>query len=224
MMRITIAIGTFLLACWSCAGLSAATVTVDKPTPPPCCVDGVCYPKVNTWGYYPGQWRRWPGDEMQPTPLTPTPAAVEPGITPFEAPSPQEEDRRAPTPTKPVERPAAQPSPPPPPTTAPGTATPGATPTPAGMPPAGMPPTESPGETDSETPQMPWDQPPTGEWDPPPALPFGTAEIDARPANRIAARPTGPRLRLPDDLTRRSSTTSADSPPSLPLALGRTLR
>jgi len=219
MMKFTITIGACLLACWTCAGLTAATVTVDKPSPPPCCVDGVCYPKTNTWGYYPGRWRPWPGEEPQPSTIEPTPAEQETGIPSYETPPPQEEDRRAPPPTKPV-APAAPPLTPPvtPPITTPPDAE-----APSATPPAGMPPAETPEKTEPETPRMPWEQSlPTGEWDPPPTLPFGTAEIDSRPAVRSATRPAGPQLRLPNELSRRSS--AIDSPPSLPLALDRTLR
>lgn len=226
-MKCAIAIAASLLFCWTCAVSTAATVTVDKPSPPPSCADGVCYPKVNTWGYYQRQWRPWPGaEELEPTPAEPMVRPV-PGIPPYETPPPQEEDRRAPPPTKPAERdtpeftpPATMPSPATPGTTPPGTAQPGATP-PGGALRGGRPATDTPERREGESPRMPWDQS-SGEWDPPPALPFGTAEASVAPSRRSAARPAGPQLRMPNDLPRRSS--AIDSPPALPLALGGSLR
>jgi hypothetical protein len=70
---------------------------------------------------------------------------------------------------------------------------------------------------------MPWEQPEsTGEWDPPPTLPFRTAKIESRQAVRSATRLAGPQLRMPMDVRPRSS--AADSPPPLPLALDRAVR
>lgn len=213
-MKFTVATLAGMLLFWTCAGLAAATVTVDKPSPPPCCVDGLCYPKTNTWGYYPSQWRRWPGDELRPTAVEPTPAERTPDIAPFETPRPQEEDRRAPPPTKPVQPPTAAPIPPPPTTT----------------PPAAAPQGGSPAETPQEkrqpaAPRMPWDLPqsqPTGELDRPPDLPFGTAESHSGPVLQPAVVPSRPKLRMPGEMSRRAATN--DAPPSLPLAWDRFAR
>lgn len=223
-MRLSIVLIAGLATCWASAGLTAATVTVDKPSPPAGCADGVCYPKKNTWGYYPGQWRRWPGEgELEPTPAEPMARPV-PGIPPYETPTPQEEDRRAPPPTKPAERSTPNIAPPavmPTPTTSEdGQPTaPSHTPPPRGMLP-GTPPEGSGNEGERPAPRMPWEQP-TSEWDPPPSLPFGTADVDARGPKRSATRPVGPQLRMPNEPQRRSS--AADGPPQLPLALGSPL-
>jgi hypothetical protein len=240
MKVVSIAIMAALLAFWPSSGLKAArlndcadttTVRVDRPSPPPCCADGLCFPKTNTWGYYQGQWRRWPGEGLPPA-VAPTPAERVPGIPPFQAPSPQEEDQRAPQSTAPAERPAAQPTTPlatPPGTTTPDTTEPGAATPPAGPPPGAMPPgggmlpSGTPEGIEPAAPSMPFEQPqPTGEWDPPPTLPFGTAEMDSLPGIRTASKPVGPQLSLPNGPPYRSSGT--DSPPSLPLAISRAQR
>ena len=219
-MKFMTLIGGCLLACFLGTGLTAATVTVDKPSPPACCADGVCYPKTNTWGYYQRKWRQWPGQELEPTAAQPLTKPV-PDIPRYETPTPQEEDRRAPPPTKPernaptVTPPAVMPTPSTEGTTPPGAGRPG------GMLRGGPPAGETQEQGERETPRMPWDQP-TGEWDPPPALPFGTADSDTQPAVRTATRPSGPQLRMPNELSRSSS--AVDAPPALPLALGRTLK
>ncbi len=38
------------------------TACTDCPLPPPCSAEGGCYPKRDTWGYYPTQWSTWPTD------------------------------------------------------------------------------------------------------------------------------------------------------------------
>ena len=96
MKRLTIS--SCLLACWggvSCA-FAATPLPIDRPTPPPCAADGTCYPNKGSFGWYQCRWRKWPGEELQPTPagVQPTPAEVQKGtdLNPFEAPSAEHED------------------------------------------------------------------------------------------------------------------------------------
>jgi hypothetical protein len=128
---------------------------MDRPTPPPCCADGLCYPNPVTWGHYPTRWRRWPGDYLEPLPpqLTP-PAPLPADLPPYEAPSPEEEDRRAPPPTAPREAPPRTPEQP---LTDPTAAPPGETPP-------------------STTPAAPSVVPPRLPLQPQPGLPFGEPE------------------------------------------------
>jgi hypothetical protein len=102
----------------------AAHPYIDRPTPPPYCADGVCYPNAETWGWYQQRWRRWPTEELQPIPSTaaPRPGREIPGIEPYETPPPEQEDQRAPprskareeteeAPVRPREAPLEGPSP-----------------------------------------------------------------------------------------------------------------
>ena len=194
-MKCAIAIAASLLFCWTCVVSTAATVTVDKPSPPPSCADGVCYPKVNTWGYYQRQWRPWPGaEELEPTPAEPDGqagarhSAIRNASSARGGPSRAAADQAGRAPTLRSSR-----HPPrcrrrrPPGTTPPGTAQPGATP-PGGALRGGRPATETPERREGESPRMPWDQS-SGEWDPPPALPFrhGRSKCCAVPAERRTA-------------------------------------
>jgi hypothetical protein len=85
----------------------AAHPPLGRPTPPPCCADGVCYPNVGEWGWYRTNWRRWPTEELQPTPTTgaPKPGAEIPDLERYETPTPEQEDQRAPPRTKTREEP-----------------------------------------------------------------------------------------------------------------------
>jgi hypothetical protein len=230
---------TLFAACLAGDLAIAAHPPLDRPTPPPCCADGICYPNPITWGWYETRWRRWPTEELQPTPApaAPIPGKKIPDIPAYETPPPEEEDRRAPPPTKPraeaeegAEVPGEAPVAPPPgggpeaPRTAPLTPPPGGqlTPPPAAPltpgPPAPLTPPLTPPPT-----KMPWEngQEPTGDWDPPPALPTATAvtvdrDPSSRAPNRFApAQPNRPAAE-PRDLPNH------DPPPMLPVALAST--
>ena len=81
----------------------AAPPPLDRPTPPPCCADGRCYPNPLTFGWYETRWRRWPVECMEPIPAGQQIPGTQPieGIPTFEPPTPEEEDRKAPPPTAP---------------------------------------------------------------------------------------------------------------------------
>jgi hypothetical protein len=79
-----------------------------RPSPPPCCADGICYPNYETWGHYKTRWRPWPIQLAATAPGAPTaPPAARPDAPPYEVLPPEEEDRPAPRPSvtrgKPVE-------------------------------------------------------------------------------------------------------------------------
>lgn len=218
-MRYPIAVASGILAL--CAGNGWSTAAshppIDRPSPPPCCADGVCYPN-GTWGVYPTRWRRWPTEPsaaLEPTPERPQPRDLGPDVPPYQTPTPEEEDRRAPPPTRRPEgveaaeegddvAPGATPTSPTTPTTPPV----GPVPDGSGGPRSLQGPMES-------APSMPWDEP-TSSNDPPPAPPFAARQASqtnapARPAPNQATGPRVPVLRPAD--------ASADPPPALPLAL-----
>jgi hypothetical protein len=103
--------GSFLIAIvlavffiLSCGWLTAAPIA--NPTPGPCCIDGVCYPKRETWGFYGTRWRQWPNDLRPEIPgrsdLPPKPELPDelPSVI---LPEPKDEDLHAPPPTKQAE-------------------------------------------------------------------------------------------------------------------------
>ena len=148
MRRLVLAI--FILAACGCASLAHAQIPglIDRPSPPPCAADGMCYPNTEAWGYYQGRWRTWPGVGLEPTPSTaePPPADLGPELTPHETPPPELEDKQAPPATT-----KRQPTPLP------------------------LQPAEEGSETDTPPPQMPSTSPtglPTSDADPPPAFPL----------------------------------------------------
>ena len=212
-----------LVACASNNPATAANPPLDRPTPPPCCADGICYPKPDTWGVYGTRWRRWPGDELEPTPASRAPGKAVPDLEPYETLPPELEDRSAPPPTKPRaeaegegERPPERPIAPGPggemeaprgtplttPPESPLTAPPESPLVPRPTTPFSPGPTSpfSPGTPTSPVPQgdrMPWENggnEPTGDWDPPPAPPTATA---AMPVNLERA----PARRVPNRFT-----------------------
>src|SRR5262245_25067929 len=82
---------------------AAATLPLDRPTPPPCCVDGICRAHAGSFGYFPTRWRTWPGLGVAPMPtLQPPDIKNIPGLPAIEPPKPEDEDRQAPEPTKPA--------------------------------------------------------------------------------------------------------------------------
>lgn len=245
-MRLTLTAAGGLLAMVGFASGAAAAVPIDRPSPPPYCADGKCYPKTETWGFYQGRWRSWPGVDERPGPHGPSPTPAEllgPDLKQYETPLPQDEDRRAPPPTQPPER--ALPTIPSVPPEGGGPETdgapgPGAVPTGPGMerpgPPApgiegpaeprvmmpipsGRPALPRSGEEDADfPPALPFGSNPL----PPietPQLPFGSPTPDALPGNvpgDLPIPPDGAQLRR--DRLQRSATD--DPPPPLPMALG----
>ena len=80
--------------CAACNRLGFACV--DHATPAPCCAEGCCTPRRDSFGHYNTRWRRWPGDELDTT-LSPEKATEgDPLLTPTDAPPPIEEDQQAP--------------------------------------------------------------------------------------------------------------------------------
>ena len=211
---------------------------LDRPTPPACCADGICYPNAATSGAYPTRWRRWPGEALVPTPAEGGPGRPGLELRPFEPLRPEEEDRRAPPPipTPDAEQPESEGGATRPPTTS-SPATPPSTYPPSTTP--GTPPLTPPGDLESPTrtpfeddvPTQPTTEPgnllPFGQLespgdDPPPAPPFR--------ARAIAEAPVRKRVELPKvspspSPVRRAVAPSQpshsdDPPPAFPLTLG----
>lgn len=235
-MKIRHVVGASLLA--SCVSGSAGAAgpgvpgILDRPTPPACCADGICYPKPATWGTYQTRWRRWPGEVLAPTPAD---AAARPNgeLPALEPPGPEDEDRRAPPPTLAPEaeeqeangeirRPPA--TPPSTPSLTPPMETPGTSPL---APPGGLEttpgtPFEDDPTTDTED-GLPFHsqlRPPSD--DPPPAPPFRALKVAEAPRQQKAA----PAKAMPSPVPARradvpsSPGDSDDPPPAFPLTLG----
>jgi hypothetical protein len=224
MNRLTIT--ACVMLCWS--GLSgvfaASPVPIDCPTPPPCAADGTCYPNETTWGWYPCHWRKWPGEELVPTPAggQPTPAELKgSGLNPYETPTPEREEEKAPPSTKKTEAnsTAAPTGEPPAPSEGAGPSRSG----PAGAPTGPITPPQSAPTRGYSTPSYPTPykptptpsagaRQPTSDADPPPALPRQLVPSARRPAVADA---------LPSRLPSRSINAGGrqngeDPPPSIP--------
>ncbi len=211
--------------------------------PPPCghgwdlsARDGLCYPNPLTWGHYQTKWRRWPTDYLEPLPDEARPPAPLPAdIRPYEAPTAEEEDRRAPPPTAPRVQPGRdEDGAPVPPATAPGTAAPPTMPITPPQPPTTFPWDDN--ATDDEPPRsrlplegepppttLPFGgEPPTtlpfnepmGESDPAPAPPFASSLKGRAPATRAAIAPAPQPTR-----ERTGESRPDDPPPALPVAM-----
>jgi hypothetical protein len=229
-----------MMAAGMLAGSAAAAIVnagpplLDRPSPPACCADGVCYPNPTTWGYYQAQWRRWPTAPLEPTPEAVPPGGRLPEVPPLELPTKEEEDRAAPPRTKAADRAREEEEEA---TTPPPTGLEPSGQMPIGPSPGGVQPPTRPGENGPEVPtmRMPWDiEPPatpdtetapaplgpTGDLDPPPAPPFATPSLVNRPGTRAAKPPTAqpePRRAAP-----ASHRPISDPPPPFPIAhLGR---
>jgi hypothetical protein len=217
-----------------------------RPTPPPCCADGLCYPKADTWGVYGTRWRQWPIQYTTGGPGAPGLGAPgQPGqAPPFVLPSPDEEDRRAPPPSVP-KRPPGQPprqqpreegQQPEGESTTPPTETEG---TPPGLPPIDVSPDgvptpdslfgpENTEETPSTTPLTP--PPPSTDEAAPTTTPLGSPTGDADPppplpfATTVTARPVvrqvAPPVKAPQPPVQRPAQ-GDDPPPAYPLASTR---
>ena len=233
-MRIPRWIGAGLLLCFLSDSANATGVGVpgliDRPTPPACCADGICYPNTTTWGTYPTRWRRWPGETLAPTPADGITPPQPTDLPPFIAPPKEEEERRAPPPTPEPEADEENGEVTRPPTTPPTTPpaeTPDLSPiTPPTTPPGNFqPPTRLPFEDDQPA-TPPQDDLPFGKYDskgdhdPPPAPPFRTPSVAKNPAPRKAERP----ITSPDTAPRAAAplrpSDADDPPPAFPLSLG----
>jgi hypothetical protein len=224
-----------LLACWggaSCA-LAVTPFPIDRPTPPPCAADGTCYPNEGTWGWYQCRWRKWPGEELVPTPegVQRTPAELQKGtdLTPYETPTPEHEDTQAPPSTTKKNETSSAATP----EGEPGAPSEGAatshpvpsaeTPTPPRPPQATPAPSRGYSTPSYPTPNYPAPykpsptspsgaRQPTGDADPPPALPWPKSSLSRRPAVADALPNSGPRASR--SVAPRSS--GDDPPPSMP--------
>jgi hypothetical protein len=88
------------------ARLAGARTPLDRPTPPPCCADGVCHAHAQSFGYFQTRWRMWPGIGEAPMPAVQKPTTMQvPGVPPYEVPPPEKEDQLAPPPTKSPQKP-----------------------------------------------------------------------------------------------------------------------
>ncbi len=210
-------------------GLGNASLAVppplDRPTPPPHCADGRCYPNPFTFGVYETRWRRWPVESFDPNAVEKfDPRKLQNHVPPFDAPPTEEEDRKAPPPTVSQDESGEL---------APSTGgTPYASPGTEGNPPPTTPlrqpgePTEPVGPRRTLPPYEPQTpgarslNRPTGEFDPPPALPFGPAPIQvAAPvgeANRAPVIPAAQPVRATNAQSRNVIPSSDDPPPALP--------
>src|SRR5262245_42377404 len=98
-MKTLTAIFTITLFSGLFVGTAAAdTPPLDRPTPPPCCADGVCDAHAGTYGWFQTRWRPWAGESVNPGAVPTAPAAG--GLPPYVRPTPENEDLRAPPATK----------------------------------------------------------------------------------------------------------------------------
>jgi hypothetical protein len=187
---------------------------VAPPSPPPCTIDGACYPKHETWGHYGQRWRPWPGVDVRITKPEREERSVL-GDQGYETPPPEEEERQAPPPLE---------------TTRPEEEENGAEP-PVDTPPLNLPPIPpAPGRTPENgeaPPSLPFGQPmpptpapttpptfrPLPGTEPPPPMP----ETTPRPTE-VPLSPPGARL-LPQIPGEPAPTIQQDAPPAMPLQL-----
>ncbi len=246
-MKLARSIALGVIFAWMSESAVAGSPPLDRPSPPPCCADGQCFANPLTYGVYPTHWRRWPLECMEQAQVPATapgtlPPTLQKEVQPFERPRPEEEERRAPPPTAPVgEQPSANLAPgvtprgqgqggatsAPPPSTAPG-AQPPAYPPQQGLPaPQTTPlaPPAAPGAQPSQgpmykgiSPDSPLNRPiPTGDLDPPPALPFGPQSVGPTMPVREARQPAG--MSIPAPSAMPAPKQSNDPPPAPPASL-----
>jgi hypothetical protein len=236
-MKNILRIAAFVLAAGMIINRAAAVGPgLDRPTPPPCCADGVCFVHSHHHGYFPTRWRVWPGHGLMPAPTAPTLAAPAPTVSPapdvppYDVPPPEKEDLKAPPPTtSPAEGPPSPTPAVPAPTTAPletlgpregdGNRTAPFLPTPFSP----TPPLPGP---DIRPPAFPTTPPggggePQGRLDPPPAPPFAMLRSDRRPRphtpRAIAPVIEEPRAAMSTPRMRSAGASSSDPPPAPPL-------
>ncbi|MEX2317716.1 MAG: hypothetical protein WD669_11230 [Pirellulales bacterium] len=100
MNRVT-AMSLVVTLCFTADIAAAINPPLERPTPPPCCADGVCYAHARTYGYFQTRWRTWPGLGVAPMPTLQTPPSNQiPGFPTYETPTPEKEDLQAPPLTK----------------------------------------------------------------------------------------------------------------------------
>lgn len=227
-MRLLLTVGAGLMLSALSRAAFAAHPPLDRPSPPPCCADGRCYPNPLTFGWYETRWRRWPMECMDTMPADQLGPASQPSsdIRPYDPPPPDEEDRRAPPPTTPPDEPSRGPATNDATSGTEGRSMPGPA-SPLGAPPPSLlqpgQPTEPstprrgtlpPYEPQGPTPKSLDSSGPTSDADPPPSLPFGRNVMSAAPPMRKiqqpsaspTSKPTLPEMPVPTD----------DPPPSLP--------
>jgi hypothetical protein len=218
----------FLLTCVDLFG--AGPPSIDRPSPPACCADGLCYPNRGTWGWYETRWRRWPTTQLEPTPAdTRPPGAPSPEVPPFERVPAEDEEQAAPPPTRAAEEAreeeeedSRQQAPPAtlPFGTPPDTGTQPAPPSPLDDNRPAPPGMRFPWETEESTtpPTTPLnDGTPTGDLDPPPAPPFGLPSLVDRSPVRAAERP--PFQPVQRRVAPARPAPSNDPPPAFPIAM-----
>jgi hypothetical protein len=203
---------------------------LDRPSPPACCADGLCYPNRTTWGVYGTRWRRWPTEQLQPTPADARPPVGPTQEIPgFERPPAEDEEQAAPPPTRAAEEAreeeeddARSQTPP--------TTLPFGPPQDGGTQPAAPSPLDNnqpappgmrfPWETEeSTTPTTtPLDEGiPTGDLDPPPAPPFGMPSLVEHAPLRVTERPPAQPAQRRAAPVRPAP--SNDPPPAFPIAM-----
>ena len=244
-MKITLSLAIGVMVCGISRGSVAATPPLDRPSPPPCCADGKCFANPLTYGWYETRWRRWPLECEPQVPAgtpTPLPAQLQQEVKPFEPVPPKQEDRRAPPPTVEQAPPTGAPTNAPlgpggatsPPTTSPPTTRGGpqrtlppyppqaplTTPPTSPLPPPGgqgVNPGVSPLNRVPVTPNPLLNRGvPTGDWDPPPVLPFGPQPVYPAGPVREAREPAPVPSRLPPSMAQPPSN---DPPPAPPASL-----
>jgi hypothetical protein len=197
MKLLTITVAS-LATCWTIGvAVGRSPLPLDPPTPPPCAADGTCYPNTGEWGYYPSRWRPWPGDQLEPTPsgAEPTPAEqrVSPELGPSETPPAELEDATPPPSSPKRESKAAAPESDKAAPKGDGTS----------LPDVPLP--------DDETPPASPLTDPTGDVDPPPALPFAVSTPSKASRDGRVTTPTSQRRGAP-------RVSAGDPPPSPPWA------
>jgi hypothetical protein len=203
----------------------AGAPLIDPQTPPACSPDGYCYPKRETWGYYQGRWRRWPGDlaSQAETELGPE-ELMRPDLRPYVTPLPTEEDLASPPPTQrpPVIPPIA------PPSEEGAPAGPTATPPTTGVPPQSLPPLDfdAPPEQDSppsmpfELPQLPDPSEPSSDTSTPETSPFSTPQNTGDDLFDLQSFEEQQQT-LDESQRRASHQANDDPPPTLPVLSDR---
>jgi len=231
-----------------CEQCAPPILTPGRPSPPPCCADGMCHPNPMTFGWYETRWRRWPLESVT-TGEGARPGALGTEIRPYETPSAEEEDQKVPLTAPPEQqmqgggqRPMVQPQGAGQPqgnVQQPGTQGPGTMPVPPqdgggsrGVVPPYQP--QYPGNQPLNTTPSPGGQPggapasprppstgiPTGDLDPPPALPALPVATRSIESRPKLAPPRNSAPAAPrQPAPEQEASPSSDPPPALPTTL-----
>jgi hypothetical protein len=198
------AVTMVVLAIFHVEARGAAPPPLDRPTPPACCADGICYPNPTTFGVYATRWRRWPTERLEPTPAgVKPPAEAPPELPSYERPRAEEEERAAPPPTKAAEEAREEKE---------------KEPTPQAMPPGpGAVPFGTPPGPGSEPP-LPFDETPPAAPTTPPGMrfPWETEEPTTPSTTPPATPPTTPVVPPTVPLNSSPPTGDWDPPPPPP--------